>query len=140
MNEWIFILIILVCVGLYSIYKTNRNDRKLKKKSDKRGIISRSDFVKTLEEKNYDIEWIEKLYDRISDYVPKKDFSMAPTDNLVEEYRIDDEDLSDIANELFEERNGIKPNRNDTEKAEKYGASIKTFEEILLYITRERYQ
>lgn len=139
MNVWIFILAIILVIGLYSWHKSNQQDKILRQKSKKRGVVSKQLFIETLEKRQFEKMWIEKLYDIIVDYVPKSDFTMAVDDKLVDDYRIDDEDLVDIANELFLERNGFKAKEVDFRKAETRGASIHTFEGILLFITREKY-
>ena len=140
MNEWIFILIIIVGSTLYYFYKGYLNDKELKRLSKNRGVITKAEFIYILEKKNYEAKWIGKLYDQIADYVPKHNFTMSPMDKLVDQYRIDDEDLVDLALKLFLERNGYEASKEDIKKAEKQGASILTFEGILFFITHEMHQ
>lgn len=137
---WIFVLVIILAIGLYSWYRSNELAKALIHKSMKRGVVSKLLFIETLEKRNFEKLWIDKLYDIIEDYVPRSDFTMSVDDNLINDYRIDDGDLEDILNQLFLERNGFELKEVDIRKAEKFGARIDTFEGVLLYITHEKYQ
>ena len=140
MSNWIFIIIIVLIIAFVSLIRSYYFDKKLKTKSLKRGEISKTEFIEVLASKGYEKEWIDKLYDRVKIYAPKKHFSMSPDDSLVEDYRIHEPDILDIADELYEERNSERATEEEYIMAEKIGATIYTFEGILKFITRKFYQ
>ena len=140
MSTWLLILIIILTIGLWSLYSHARLNQKLKNKSEARGQISKSDFVESLVVKGYEQEWISKLYDRVQFYVPKSGFSMSPEDSLVTDYKIHEPDILDIANELYEERNGMRATNHEIKEAEEIGATIYTFEGILKFVCKKFYQ
>lgn len=76
-------------------------------KAETRGEVSRYFFVKYFEKKDVDI-----LYDEILTYVPHKGFSMHPEDNLVDEYEINDEDLMEIAEKIYEDKFNKRVKKN----------------------------
>ena len=139
MNEWIFILTFLTATCIVSFHKMRMSDKKLKERSKQRGFISKNKFVNQLEKKGFERKWISRLYDIISDYIPKE-FTMSVDDELVEDYKIDDEDLVEIAKDLFIKRNGFEAKELHIGKAEQQGATIRTFGGILSFITLEKYQ
>lgn len=61
------------------------SDKKLKERSRERG---------------FERKWISRLYDIFSNYV-QKEFTISVDDELIEDYNTDDEDLVEIAKDLF---------------------------------------
>lgn len=135
MDFWIYIVLLVIGVIFFLIYLSNIRSNRLIEKSKKRGVISKEEFIIELEKKGFERELIDKLYDQIKFYTPTKNFTMSPDDKLVDDYGIIDEDLEEIAQIIFKERNGIGPTEVDYKIAEKNGATINTFEGILIFAT-----
>ena len=140
MKTWQLIILIAIFAFFYFSYLSYRRQSKLIKKTKLRGNISKSDFINYLTLKGFEEKWISKLYDSILVYVPRKKFSMSPEDNLIDDYKILDDDLVDIAMNLYLERNGKKATQKEIDEAENRGASILTFEGILIFIHKDTHQ
>ena len=130
------IVIAGVCIVILAVYfftASRKRSKTLKQKATIRGQISRTDFIGYFEEKGFDQVVIEKVHERLSNYVPKKDFSIHPNDSPTRDFHIDGEDLLDLCNELFKDRHGRKPKKEDYQIAEEQGAEIHTIEGILIF-------
>jgi len=137
MNIWILIGIALgIGILVYVVISVGQR-KELQAISSKREHISERQFLDHFIELGYDEDITLELRNQIKFYVPKRDFSMSPTDGLTEMYRADEEDLVDIAMKLFEKKHNVKPNKLDIALADKNDATIDTFEGILKFVHQE---
>lgn len=138
MDSFLFSIIVgvlILSIGGWVNYRIRNNS--LRYKAETRGEISRDFFVKYFEKKGFAKRDIDILYDEILTYVPHKGFSMHPKDNLVDEYEINDEDLMEIAEKIYEDKFNKRATKKQSIIAEVAGASIQTFEGVLIFVSKD---
>lgn len=101
-----------------------------------RNNLSKKDFIKTMEDKGYDKMYSLLIYNSICDYLPNSvNKNIYPSDNVIVDYDIDNEDLGDILIGIFEKINISFPNTEDQYKFYKdYGSNI-TIERLIQFLT-----
>ncbi len=94
-----------------------RWNSKLKSLFEKRQPLSKPKFVEEMVLKGHDRVLTEIVYDGIKDYLPKSINSIIyPSDDILQDYEIDDEDLGDIMIRIFKGLNIKFPTREEQER------------------------
>lgn len=72
--------------------------------------------AQVLSEHSFEGVSIKLVYDKVLDYLPKNlDKNIYPYDDLINDYRIDDEDLGDLMISIFKDLNQRFPNVSEQE-------------------------
>ena len=137
MPFWLLFTSIITLIIGYSYYDSFRHNSYLKKISSKRGYISKEEFINYFTIIGFEEKWIEKLYNHILIYVPSKGFTISPQDNIIEDYRIVDEDFEDLVFTLYRERNGVEITQKEIDVHSQFVKNPGSIESILALISKK---
>lgn len=108
---------------------------KLTSTFEKRPLLTKEDFIIELCNKNYNEVSVELIYDKIYNYLPKSLVkNIYPTDDLIIDYDIDEDDVGDILLEYYNHFNLKFPDTNQqVEFYNEYGEDI-TVERLIQFV------
>ena len=136
----IILLGFVICVPLYFIWKGIRereseHKKRIARKREGRINLSKSEFVLYYRESGFDEVLVARLYFDISERFDKKLHPLHPDDLLLEDLKIDEEELDDIAIKYFKEINDREPTADDTKRFNENGNRKLKFEDLLIFVT-----
>jgi hypothetical protein len=119
-----FLIFVLVIVG---IIRTRDLKHKLQKQGSSRPVMSKQAYLNYFEEKGYDRQHVDLVYEEIKTFVDFEGFSMYPNDNLIFDYEIE---IDDFYKSIFKKLDLQKPENEVFEELE-YDYNEQTAEFIL---------
>ena len=110
----------------------------LLKKQENRPLWSRQAVIHQYMGIGYYRYWVERVYDRISDFLPHG-ILLHPEDHFVNEYLIHEGELLDILRHFYKEKWGFPLTNEIKLEAEEWGANLYHFEGFLKYLHYKQY-
>jgi hypothetical protein len=138
MKITIIALFILISSFVFTYLKTQTKIKKLKEINKNRNKLSKEDFVKYFEKKDYKNEYSSTLYDEIKNRIKLNDFILFPEDDLRKICDLNDMEDIEFIDKLCIKLNLAKPDQIDLESlSQKYSTMnseylLDLFQNILL--------
>ena len=117
MNSTIgIIIVVILLVFLYSYWRNQNWNRKLKKLSEERTPMSKDEYIEKLISEGFERRHIEVVYDELAKFTQFEHLSLYPEDDIHKLYRIEDLDDIELIDKICGRLRLKKPEQSDCDE------------------------